>query len=218
MIHKIIFSSFLIISILVAHKLNICSSINEKYLAQNFSNNKITQVQKSVSKSKSVYIKSGDNFTEDGFPNLAEQEYMKAIKKEDSVIAYIKLINVQIIQKKFKRALQSSRIAQKKFKDEVFKLFIAKLLIQEGDLAQTKVVLNGISSVTGNTSYEKDYYLDILKIIDMNTVDPNYVITNHKIFEKSKNIQSAFDEFKIYKDGNKLFFFMLISKQLIKNK
>ncbi len=161
----------------------------------------------------SELIARGDSYLKQGFVELARDEYLSAIKKDNkNTSSYIKLSNTQTLLKNYKGAILNLQEAEKIENTQNIQILIAKNYIHLFDFESALKILKPFK---GNE--EADYYLDVLNIFSQGKVDKEMKILHKDTFEKSKRLSKAFEEFRLIQSGQNIFLKALIAQALIDN-
>jgi tetratricopeptide (TPR) repeat protein len=159
-------------------------------------------------------IQRGDSYLDQGFAELAQDEYLKALKQDNKNLpAYIKLAYTQEVLKNFKGALYNLRQAEKLENTLAIQIAIVKNLIHISDFTAAEKILR----LYEKPSSEMQYLLDILQLLKVEYWNQETQTVLEGEFLKYKRIQEAFDSFAVYQGGQKIFLQTLIVKALIDN-
>ena len=211
LLYFIFIVSIIVSSVRIFHVDEVFINTYNKYFTENIQKEETKTPERVYSFSER--IQRGDSYFKQAFIELAQDEYLEAIKQDtNNIHAYTKLASAQALLKNYQAAIQNLQHALTIQNSPETHIQIAYNYIHlfEFDKAKAEITL------LKDTDSEANYIFQSLLILESKEIDTNIKIG--KITEKQKRLKEAFDEFKLYKGGQNIFLKALVSKAFIDNK
>lgn len=167
-----------------------------------------------ISYSLDERIARGDSYLEQGFVELARDEYIAALVEDDkNRDAYLKLSETQSLLKNYQGAVENLKHAGHIENSPEIQLELVKNHIHLFDYESALSRLKDLRGVF----LESDYLLQSLELIYQTEIDPDFNVLNKDTYKKAQRLNQAFSDFKLGRGGQNIFLKALVAKAFIDN-
>ena len=173
-----------------------------------------SEIETAVDFSSSEHLSRGKSYYEQGFIELARDEYLAALKKEPNQKTYLLLAQCQTLLKNYEGAIQNLKTAINLKYSPSIQIAIAKNFMHLFDFTSAKKILKHLKG----KNKQADYWLNVFYLMAQHNLEEIPAIANSDNFLPAQNLQKAINTFQSFSDGQNIYFKALLAQVLVDNK